>query len=69
LGGGINMRRYFEDLAQNNDWIEEKTTDYRMYLNDLTNLDDDDLEDIKIPSLNEYLDNRFLEEKEDDMEI
>jgi hypothetical protein len=63
------MRRYFEDLAQNNDWIEEKTTDYRMYLNDLTNLDDDDLEDIKIPSLNEYLDNRFLEEKEDDMEI
>ncbi len=54
------MRQYFRNEEIDAHFIDYFTDEYRFYINRLVDADDDDLEDIHIPNLNEFLDEMYF---------
>ena len=54
------MRQYFRNDEINDHFIDSFTDEYRFYINSVVDADDDDLEDIHISNLNEFLDEKYF---------
>jgi hypothetical protein len=54
------MRQYFRNEEINDHFIDNFTAEYRFYINRVVDADDDDLDDIHILNLNEFLDEAYF---------